>query len=115
MNAYRLCVATVLAVWMAMTAAQDPQPTGERGSIPPGTSRDESRSGEGAITGGSVAAPKPGEPSTVESNRELRREISRCKELKGVLREQCLRDVDNAAAGATRPPPGKEPPAPRTD
>ena len=34
---------------------------------------------------------------------EARAGAERCRELEGMLREQCLRDVRNAGSGATRP------------
>jgi hypothetical protein len=103
-----LCVAAVLAAWMVVPSAQDSRGEGERGSLPPGTSRDESRPSEGAIKGGSAASRKPGTPS-IQSEGDLRREIARCDALMGALRDDCLRDVD-AAAGAA----GLRPQKPRS-
>jgi hypothetical protein len=82
---------------------------GERGSIPPGTSQDGSRPSEGAIKGGAIL---PGESAGVPdagSTRPSEREINRCKELTGVLRDECLRDL-GASAGGTRAPESTPPP-----
>lgn len=69
----------------------------ERGSTPPGMSQDGSRPSEGAIRGGSI---QPGEQSGMPQNRALRR----CDDLQGVLREQCLRELESASGGASRAP-----------
>jgi hypothetical protein len=66
-----------------------------RGSIPPGTSQDGSGAAAGAIKGGSIA---PGERSGVPE-----KDLSRCKELSGTLREQCLKDAESASTGTTLP------------
>jgi hypothetical protein len=61
----------------------------QRGSTPPGTSRDGSKPADGAITGGSIlpgeSAGTPSAGTTAPSHR--------CDELSGTLREQCLRDA----------------------
>lgn len=98
-------ITVIVVAWAATVSAQPAPPlggTGERGSIPPGTSRDESQPSEGAITGGSVAGPEHGR--AVESDPALQQEINRCKQLEGALREQCLRDLAGASAGGTRAP-----------
>ena len=89
-----LCFGLVAAVSVAQTE-------GQRGSIPPGESRDESRPAEGAIKGGSVE-------EDIGTSRVPAEDIARCKQLTGTLREQCLRDL-GASAGGTRPP---APPSP---
>jgi hypothetical protein len=94
MNRFRLILATAL-IALAGAAAGQPGDSG-RGSTPPGTSRDGSAPGDGAITGGSIA---PG-------GREAA--VKRCHDLAGVLREQCLRDADNAGGGSSAPA-GKAP------
>lgn len=76
-----------------------------RGSTPPGVSRDGAGPSEGAIKGGAIlpgesAGVPDGSPGTAPS---ADRALSRCYELSGTLREQCLRDARNAGAGATRP------------
>lgn len=100
----RLCAAAVLAAWMMLPAAQEPRGEGERGSIPPGTSRDGSRPSDGAIKGGAAVRQKPSEPP-VQSERERRREITRCETLKGALREECLRDLDAPGSPPQKPSP----------
>jgi hypothetical protein len=83
--------------------------TGIRGSIPPGASQDGSRPSEGAIKGGAIL---PGESAGVPdatSTRPSEREINRCKQLTGVLRDECLRDL-GASAGGTRAPERAPPP-----
>jgi hypothetical protein len=76
--------------------------TGERGSLPPGESRDGAAPSEGAIKGGTIL---PGEtggmPDKSADKSEMRK---RCEELSGTLREDCLRQERDAASGETRPP-----------
>jgi hypothetical protein len=67
-----------------------------RGSIPPGTSRDESLPAEGAIKGGSI------EPDIISTSPTPQRDINRCKQLTGELQEQCLRDL-GASSGSSVP------------
>jgi hypothetical protein len=105
----RLCAAAVLAAWMILPAAQPSRGEGERGSIPPGESRDGSRPSEGAIKGGSAGQRNP-EESPAQAERERQREATRCEALKGGLREECLRDLD--AASARRPPQEPRPATP---
>ncbi len=69
------------------------QNTEPRGSIPPGTSQDGSRPGDGAIKGGSIL---PGESGGVPDSAKAR---ARCEELEGSLREDCLKAERDAAAG----------------
>jgi hypothetical protein len=88
--------------------------TGERGGIPPGTSQDGSRPSEGAIKGGSIVPGKSGDVPKAGSNRPAESEINRCRELVGVLREQCLRDLgasgsDARAADGAPSMPGRDP------
>lgn len=89
MKAFTLAVA--LLVFAGLSAAQEPG----RGSTPPGTSQDGSGAADGALKGGSI---QPGERSGVPE-----RDISRCKELVGTLREQCLKDAESASGGSTLP------------
>jgi hypothetical protein len=95
---FRLILATALLAFAGAAAGQsnDSSPSGDtgRGSTPPGTSRDGSAPGDGAITGGSI---NPGERSGVPQKQ-------RCNELEGILREQCMRDVERAGGGRTVPP-----------
>lgn len=89
----------MLATAAGLALAQDPAPE-RRGSTPPGMSQDGSRPSDGAIQGGAIT---PGGAASAP-------DVSRCKELKGALREQCLRDL-GAMTGNARPP-GTTPPAP---
>jgi hypothetical protein len=70
--------------------------TGERGSAPLGTSQDGSRPADGAIKGGTIA---PGESAGMPE-----RKPNRCYEMSGTLREDCLKQEREAAAGETRLP-----------
>ena len=77
---------------------------GARGNTPPGTSQDGSRPADGAIKGGSAIAPgeTAGMPSRTPS--ESAEATKRCQELSGSLREQCLKDDKDSAAGGTSAP-----------
>ena len=87
---------------------------GERGSSPPGESRDGARPSDGAIQGGSIL---PGENAGVPQ-RGGNRLPSRCDELSGSLREECLKqeDRDAAAGGSAQRPasPERQPSPPLT-
>ncbi len=91
MNSFRL-VALLAALFAAAAFAQ----TGgeQRGSTPPGTSRDGSAPSDGALKGGTIL---PGEQSGVPT----RKVPSRCEELEGSLREDCLKEEEKAGAGST--------------
>ena len=70
----------------------------ERGSLPPGQSRDGAAPADGAIKGGAIL---PGEASGLPDKDKVEQ---RCEELTGTLREDCLkRQREAAAAGETRP------------
>ena len=89
---YAICL--LAAVLGATTGATFGQ-TGEgekRGSIPLGTSQDGSGPSEGALKGGSL---KP----AMGAAKDPLRDVSRCKELSGTLREDCLLDLGATAAG----------------
>jgi hypothetical protein len=90
MNAFRLA-----AVLLALAGAALAQ-TGERGSIPPGESRDGAAPADGAIKGGAIL---PGESAGIPEKTE-----KRCEELTGSLREDCLERERAAAAGGTIKP-----------
>jgi hypothetical protein len=90
MTAFRLFL-TVLAMTLAGGVCAQ---TGERGSIPPGQSRDGSAPGDGAIKGGAIL---PGETGGVPKKKH-------CEELSGSLREDCLKQEREAASGETKHP-----------
>jgi len=104
MNPIRLIAATALVALAGAASAQAPD--SDRSNTPPGMSRGGGAPGDGAINGGSIA---PGERAGVPGNRDtnVTREqaLKRCNDLEGVLREQCLRNAENAASGATSIPP----------
>jgi hypothetical protein len=91
MHAFRL-----LAVVLALAVySQAPSQTGERGSVPPGQSRDGAAPADGAIKGGAIL---PGETGGRPHKDR------RCEQLAGSLREDCLKEQREAAAtGATKP------------
>ena len=62
-----------------------------------GPGSDGTRPADGAIKGGSIV---PGETSGVPTDRQ----VSRCADLTGTLREQCLAQEKGAASGGTTPP-----------
>jgi hypothetical protein len=83
-----LCLAVMSGVSLAQSGTEG------RGSPPTGTSQDGSRPADGAIQGGSA---RPDKPSA-----EPERDVMRCYSLEGVLRDQCLRDL-NSASGSSSP------------
>ena len=116
MNAkpYRLA-ATV--VFLCLAAPGFAQMTTDNPSSTPtgkGTAADGSRPAEGAIKGGSIV---PGESAGMPTDRAA----SRCADLTGSLREQCLAQEKGASTGGTRlpeldvakPPPPREAPPPQ--
>jgi hypothetical protein len=91
----RFVVRFVVLLSLGLSGAAFGQ-SGERGSIPPGTSQDGSRPSDGAIKGGAIL---PGETAGVPEKAP-----SRCDELQGTLREDCLKQERDAASGATKIP-----------
>ena len=89
----------LLSVAVAVAAPAFGQ-SGERGSIPPGTSQDGSRPSDGAIKGGAIL---PGESAGVPQ-----KALSKCDELQGTLRDDCLKQERAAASGATKTPSERE-------
>lgn len=88
MNVLRSVLAASL---IGLTSNSISQSTEPRGSIPPGTSQAGSRPADGAIKGGAIL---PGETGGVPEKMN-----SRCYELEGSLREDCLKAERDAAAG----------------
>lgn len=100
MTTFRL-VAAMLA--MALASAAFAQ-SGERGSIPLGESKDGAAPSDGAIKGGSIL---PGESGGVPDRAKAQ---SRCDELTGSLREDCLKQERAAGAGGSKAADILEPP-----
>jgi hypothetical protein len=106
----RLLAATLVLCLAAPGFAQ----TTPESSSGKGIAADGSRPADGAIKGGSIL---PGERSGMPTDRAK----SRCSDLTGTLREQCLEQEQNASAGGTRlpeidvakPPPTREAPPPQ--
>ena len=107
MSAFRLLIATSLLAFASAAGGQE----GQRGSIPPGQSRDGAAPSEGALKGGTIL---PGETGGMpDSPTDQAQSEQRCKELAGTLREDCLRQGREAAsrgggeANDTRTPKAK--------
>jgi len=105
----------ILALLLSSTAAfAQTGGDGTRGNTPPGKSQDGSGPADGAIKGGSIL---PGEKAGVpdkDAATGSSEGIKRCKELTGLLREQCLDKERSAAGGASAPRPrNKEAPVER--
>ena len=75
--------------------------SGERGSVPPGQSRDGAAPSDGALKGGSIL---PGETAGMPDPAKMEKLEKRCDELTGTLRDDCLRQQGDAAIGETRRP-----------
>ena len=88
--------ATVILLGLALPGlAQTDNPSST--PLGKGTAPDGARPADGAIKGGSIV---PGESSGVPTDRQM----SRCADLTGTLREQCLAQEKGAASGGTTPP-----------
>ena len=98
MSAIRI---VLVAFFLSGTAFAQTPGMGETRPTVPG-SRDGAAPADGAIKGGAV---KERDPAVESGKREAGsdRAISRCNELSGTLREDCLREERNAGAGGTRP------------
>ena len=94
-DGFKVLVATLCMT--AATAAFD-QNSAERGSIPPGQSKDGAGPADGAIKGGSIL---PGEQSGIPDKAKAQ---ARCDELLGTLREDCLERERSGATGSSREP-----------
>jgi hypothetical protein len=93
-DGFKVLVATLMMT--AATAAFDQNTSGERGSIPPGQSKDGAAPADGAIKGGSIL---PGEQGGIPDQAKSK---ARCDELLGTLREDCLERERSAASGGSR-------------
>ena len=77
----------------------------ERGSPPPGQSRDGAGPSHGALKGGTIL---PGESSGMPDGRDSAKMKLRCDELSGTLREDCLKQEREARLPTdTRTPPAE--------
>ena len=109
------CRLAATLVSVSLAAAAFAQSTDNPSSTPLGRgAADGSRPADGAIKGGAIV---PGETGGVPTDRAA----SRCSDLTGTLREQCLARERDAGAGATglpeldvaKPPPAREAPPPQ--
>src|SRR5438067_8984188 len=95
----------IIALFLASGAALS-QTTGDpaRGNTPPGKSQDGAGPADGAIKGGSI---RPGEsaglPNTGGTAPSSEERLQRCEQLEGKLREDCLKDENAPASGASAP------------
>ena len=110
----RLAATVVLLGLVLPALAQSSTDNPSSTPIGKGAAPDGARPADGAIKGGSIV---PGESSGVPTDRQ----ISRCADLTGTLREQCLAQEKGAASGGTappdadvaKPPPTREAPPPQ--
>jgi hypothetical protein len=104
--------ATAVALFMALAAYAQTSPEGTPSGK--GIAADGSRPADGAIKGGSIL---PGETAGMPTDKAK----SRCSDLSGTLREECLAQEQGASSGGTRlpdadvakPPPTREAPPPQ--
>ena len=110
MRAFRFLFAVTALAFACASSGQDSQ----RGSIPPGQSQDGAAPSGGALKGGAIV---PGETAGLPDNRSEQAKIEqRCRELSGTLREDCLREARDPAAGASGAPSDtRRPKAERAD
>jgi hypothetical protein len=113
----RLAATTAFAFCMGVCIPAFAQMTTDNPASTPigrGTGADGSRPADGAIKGGAIL---PGESAGMPDERAK----SRCSDLEGTLREQCLERERGASSGGTRlpdadiakPPPPREAPPPQ--
>lgn len=96
MATFRVLLAILTIAFVNPVFAQ----SGERGSVPPGESRDGAAPSDGALKGGSIL---PGETSGVpDTSADRAKAQLRCEQLGGTLREDCLRQERDAAAGGSK-------------
>src|SRR5262245_60368578 len=111
------CRLAATVVFLSLAAPGFAQMSTDNPSSTPlgrGPGVDGGRPADGAIQGGAIV---PGESGGVPTDRAA----SRCSDLTGTLREQCLAREHEAGAGATRqpeadvakPPPEREAPPPQ--
>jgi hypothetical protein len=112
MNAARSLVSLAFAIFAGVAQAQAPATDADSPRVP--GARDGSRPSDGAIVGGSIL---PGESGGMPNDTKVPgnsdRAVSRCNDLNGTLREQCLAQEQGASTGGTRvPDPDIAKPAP---
>jgi hypothetical protein len=95
-----ISVAFAAFVLSSAAFAQTPGIGETRPSVP--GSLDTAGPADGAIKGGSAKEREPA-LETAKPQADSDRAISRCNELSGTLREDCLRQERAAGSGATRP------------
>ena len=95
MSGFQLLIAMTVLAFATFAAGEE----GKRGSIPPGQSQDGAAPSGGALKGGTIL---PGETGGMAENTADRAKLEqRCKEMSGTLREDCLRQGREAAAGGS--------------
>lgn len=94
MDALRVLLVILVLAFAGSVVSQ----TGERGSTPPGQSRDGAAPSDGALKGGSIL---PGETAGIPDKADKAKMERRCDELSGSLREDCLKQQREAATGET--------------
>jgi hypothetical protein len=116
MNALRVLLAILAVAVAGATFGQ----SGERGSIPPGQSKDGAAPSDGAIKGGTILPGETGGVPDGKSPNASSERAARCLELQGTLRDECLAQENRAATGGTKdstdsrePDLREKPPAPR--
>ena len=95
---------TVLAIGLlGLSGFALAQADGERANTPPGMSRDGGGPSDGALKGGTILPGESGGMPNQAPATTPEQALSRCYELSGTLRDQCLREARSAGAGGTRP------------
>ena len=110
MRTLRPACILALSFFAATALAQSTGDTGQRGNTPPGMSQDGARPAEGAIKGGSIRqGESAGVPNTGGTAPNSAERMARCEELEGKLRDECLKDEQSPASGASVPSIRKQP------
>jgi hypothetical protein len=106
MNALRVLLATLVVAFAGAASGQSGE---QRGSIPPGQSKDGAAPSDGAIKGGTILPGETGGVPDGKSPNASPERAARCLELQGTLRDECLAQENRAATGGTK----EKPPSPR--
>jgi hypothetical protein len=104
MSALRVLLGVLAIAFAGIALGQSEQ----RGSVPPGQSKDGAAPSDGAIQGGTIlpgetSGVPDGKPQTPPSER-----VARCEELQGTLRQECLAQESRAGTGGTKDPQMRE-------